>query len=484
MSVPISEFIDVSISIAPTPQGLSGFGQLLFVSKTASSATVPITKEERVRYYSSMQAVAVDFPLATNEVNKCATAYYAQTPRPRDFLVGLVSATATPAYMYGTDLVDSLTSLKLVTAGGMTFKLDATDVVLKAINLSAITSFADAAAILQTAIQVARPGATCVFTKDQFLITSGTTGANSLIGAASAEVQSLATRISLMDNQSAVTVQGAVAETPTYALTQCEQVNNSFYGVVIPDEYADTAEVLNVADWVEARPKVFFNTSNDATILTSANSTTFVAQLKGKSLKKTLSIYSPIDSDYAGASVAGRAFTVNFEGTNTTITLMYKKLPTIAVASLNSTQRANMDRINCNAFIDVGGNSFFAESKMADGGYFDTVHGLAWLQNRIETDVFNLLYTSPTKVPYDDTGVSMIIAKVDEGLRQGVRNGLIAPGNTTDGTYLEMGYVITYVPVRDVSAADKGNRIYRGISFQAVGAGAIHKVVITGSFSE
>jgi len=69
-------------------------------------------------------------------------------------------------------------------------------------------------------------------------------------------------------------------------------------------------------------------------------------------------------------------------------------------------------------------------------------------------------------------------------LRQGVTNGLIAPGYTTDGTYLELGYRIDYIPVSDVSDADKGNRIYRGVTFIAVGAGAIHKITITGSFSE
>jgi hypothetical protein len=106
------------------------------------------------------------------------------------------------------------------------------------------------------------------------------------------------------------------------------------------------------------------------------------------------------------------------------------------------------------------------------------------LQNRIETDVFNLMYRSNTKVPYTDTGVSMIIQKVEQGLRQGVTNGLIAPGYTTDGEYLELGYRIDYIAVGDVSSADKGNRIYKGISFIAVGAGAIHKVTITGSFSE
>jgi hypothetical protein len=483
MSVPISEFVDVSIAIAPTPQGLSGFGQLLCLSRDAADGVAPIDAEERIRYYSSMTAVAADFPDVDNEVNKAATSYYAQTPRPRDFLVGLIAGQLSAAKLTGVAPVTQPT-LQAITNGGMTLLIDASNVVLTGVNLSTATTYALVATAIQSALQASRPGSTCTYTDNKFVITSGTTGLESHIGGATAESGGLATGLGVLATQNPVVVQGSDADSPAYAATQCEQTNNSFYGVVIGSEYADSQDVLDMADWVEARPKVFFNTTNDAVVLTAANTTTITAQLQGKSLKKTLSIYSPTVGDFAGASVAGRAFTVNFEGTNTTITLMYKKLPTINVANLNPTQRANMDRINCNAFLNVSGNSFFAESKMADGGYFDTVHGLAWLQNRIETDVFNLLYTSNTKVPYDDTGVTMIVAKVDQGLRQGVRNGLIAPGTTTDGTYLEQGYVINYVPVREVSSADKGNRIYKGVSFIAVGAGAIHGVVITGSFSE
>ena len=483
MSVPISEFVDVSISIAPTPQGLSGFGQLLLLSRQASEGDAPIDKAERIRYYSSMAGVAADYPDTASEVNKAATAYYAQTPKPRDFLVGLISGVETAGTLTGSAPA-ALTVLKAITNGGLTLPVDATPVVLVGVDLSATTSYATVATALTAALQASRPGSSVIYNGTAFVITSGTTGVTSRVQAATAESGTLGTSLGLMAAQNPVAVAGSAQETPAYAATKCEQTNNQFYGVVIGSEYADSQAMLDVADWVEARQKVFFNTTNDAQVLTSGNTGTFTAQLKDKSLSKTLTIYSKVPGDFAGASVAGRAFVVNFEGTNTTITLMYKKLPTINAVDLNSTQRANMDRINCNAFLYVGSNTFFAESKMANGGYFDTVHGLAWLQNRIETDVFNLLYTSGTKVPYTDVGVTMIVAKVTEGLRQGVRNGLIAPGTTTDGTYLEEGFLVTYVAVSDVSAADKGNRIYRGITFQAVGAGAIHKVVITGSFSE
>ena len=479
-SVPISEFIDVGIALAPTPAGLSGFGKLLFLSKEAAAGSNPILTTERIRQYSSMEALAGDFP--SGEINKAATVYYAQQPKPKFFMVGLIDGTATAAKATGSS-APNLTSLQAITAGGFSITIDGTLVVISAVNRSSTTSYLQVAAAVEAKLQVQLAGTQCDYDAGlgRFVITSPTTGATSTITVASADVSGLAAGLGLI---TAALVQGKAEESPTDALTQCEQFDNSFYGIALDSEYEDVTASLDAAVWTEARSKVFFNTTNDSDCLTPAAASTIAGQIKDASLKRTLSVYAPASGTYAGISVAGRAFTVNFEGTNTTITLMYKKLPTIPVAKISSSQKGHLDSINCNVFLDVGGTSFFAESKMADATFFDTVHGTDWLQNRIETDVFNLLYQSTTKVPYTDTGVSMIIQKVEQGLRQGVTNGLIAPGTTTDGTYLDLGYRIDYIPVSDVSTADKGNRIYRGITFIAVGAGAIHRVTITGSFSE
>ena len=477
-SVPLSEYINVNIALAPTPQGLAGFGQLLFVSPAASAGSAPILLAERIRPYGGLKGVLADYP--TGEISVAANVYYAQIPRPTYFYVGLVAGTNTAAFATGRG-APSLVAIQAVTAGGFTITIDGVLTVISAVNLSAVVSFAGAAAAIQAKLAIQKPGTTCTYVGTQFVITSPTTGLTSTITVASYDVGGLAAATGML---TAVLVEGAAGETPVAALTACEQMNNGFYGVVLDTQYDDTQAAYDAAVWAQARDKAFFNTTNDAVCLTNTNTNTIVGKIAAASLGNTLSTYAPVAGSYAGASVAGRAFTVNFEGTNTAITLMYKKLPTIPVAGISSPQNANLQKINCNVFLDVGGNSFFAESKMGDGGYFDTKHGTDWLQNRIETDVFNLMYQSPTKVPYTDTGVSMIIHKMTQGLRQGVNNGLIAPGYTTDGTYLELGYRIDYVAVGDTSAADKGNRIYKGISFIAVGAGAMHKVVITGSFSE
>ena len=65
---------------------------------------------------------------------------------------------------------------------------------------------------------------------------------------------------------------------------------------------------------------------------------------------------------------------------------------------------------------------------MANGAYFDEVHGLDWLQNAVQTECYNLLYQSKTKIPQTDAGVNQIVTTIGKVLHEGVSNGLIAPG--------------------------------------------------------
>jgi hypothetical protein len=121
---------------------------------------------------------------------------------------------------------------------------------------------------------------------------------------------------------------------------------------------------------------------------------------------------------------------------------------------------------------------------MANGSWLDTTHGLLWLENRCEVDLFNLLYINNTKIPYTQAGINTVISTLDRSLQAAVRNGLAGPGYLPDGTFLPEGYVINAVSLGDTPTSDKSNRIYQGISFQMVGAGALHEVVVSGEYSE
>lgn len=82
---------------------------------------------------------------------------------------------------------------------------------------------------------------------------------------------------------------------------------------------------------------------------------------------------------------------------------------------------------------------------MANGDFFDERHGLDWLQNYVQTNLYNLLYTSTTKVPQTEAGITRLLSNVEKSLDQAVQNGLIAPG-VWNGATLVSCHQVTHCP--------------------------------------
>ncbi|WP_163468262.1 DUF3383 family protein, partial [Klebsiella michiganensis] len=74
-----------------------------------------------------------------------------------------------------------------------------------------------------------------------------------------------------------------------------------------------------------------------ANVLDITNTTELASQLKALGLSKTFVQFSR-NSPYAATSLFGRAATVDFQGSNTTITLAYKQEPGVVAESLSESQ--------------------------------------------------------------------------------------------------------------------------------------------------
>lgn len=492
MSVPYDNIVNVSIGIAPTPVALPGFGNLLFLANNPSDALgVDIDETNRVQTFGSLPEVVAAFPASGNagnlEVVAAATAYYAQVPTPLTFMVGAVLNVPHEGSLESTAHSD-LATFKAISSGGFSIEVDGgVAAALTPIDFSNVTSLAGVAQLINAQFITDTLGATCIYLDGKFKIVSNTTGATSAILPLTVDVGGLAAALGLLSTSdpAPVAIAGVAAETPLIGLQQCDLFDSTFNEVITDKMWRDSAHALAVSDYCQATKRIFGNTTNDANCLgISTAPTTIAGQIDAKSNGNTVQSYSAVAAEYPSASVLGRINTVNYQGTNTTLTLMFKKLPTITVADLNSTQKKALESINVNSFLKVGATSLYSDGRMAGGGWLDTVHGVAWLEKQIQLNVFNLLYASTTKIPYTDAGIALVVQQVDLALQQAIRNGLVAAGNDSEGNYIPAGYEIYSVPVTQVSASDKGNRIYNGITFKAVGAGAIHGSTITGSFSE
>lgn len=259
----------------------------------------------------------------------------------------------------------------------------------------------------------------------------------------------------------------------------------NWYGLGIADkeDIADD-DWLKVAAAVEASgvSRILAITTSDPATMDATSTTDLAYKLKAAKYGRTFVQYSS-SNKYAALSAFGRAFTVNFNGSNTTITLKFKQEPGITYETLTTDQAAALDARNCNVFVYYQNDTAILQQGVMSGGdFFDERHGLDWLQNYVQTNLYNLLYTSTTKVPQTDAGVTRLLSNVEQSMDQSVTNGLVAPGvwnggpigQLNSGDTLTKGYYVYAQPISEQAQADREARKAPVIQVACKLAGAVH----------
>ncbi|EHO7201398.1 DUF3383 family protein [Salmonella enterica] len=219
---------------------------------------------------------------------------------------------------------------------------------------------------------------------------------------------------------------------------------NSWYGLhlAVPvADYPDDADLISVSSAIESATvsRILAITSSEADILSSAVETDLATKLKAAKYSRTYIQYSST-SPYAALSAFGRAFTVNFNGSNTTITLKFKQEPGITYETIGTSQANALEAKNCNVYVYYENDTAILEQGvMCNGDFFDERHGLDWLQNAVQTADYNTLYTSTTKIPQTDAGTTTRIANIEKVLDVADKSGLFAPGIWTGGPMGQLG---------------------------------------------
>jgi hypothetical protein len=283
---------------------------------------------------------------------------------------------------------------------------------------------------------------------------------------------------------------GSAAETALAAATLLDQsFGQQFYASVVPE--AVPAEHLALAGFYEATTNkhIYGVTSLDTAETLTTNTTSIGYQLRALNYKKTVVQYSSTNAN-AVVSLLARILTTDYTGNNTVITLMYKNEPGIVAESLNSNQMAALALNNVNVFVAYNnGTAIIEKGQVSSGDFVDTITGADALAIAVQTGVFNLLYTSTTRIPQTDAGANQIVNAIENVCSQYVRNGLCAPGvwdqagfgELTTGDFLPKGFYVYAPPLSSQAAADRAARRSVPIQVAVKLAGAVHtvNVVIT-----
>lgn len=482
----VSDVVNVTINLLPIAAPTRNFGALAIIG---DSNVVDVN--ERLRTYTTLDGVASDFGTSAPEY-LAADLFFSQNPQPAILYIGRWAATATAGELKGgvisvVNQATLLTTLQAITTGGMTITIDATPVTLSNLNFSAISNLNGAATVLDTALA---SNADCVWdgTNGQFIITSHTAGPSSTVSFATdpGSGAPLATDLALTAATAAVEVNGISAEEPVAAVTAINPLNADVYGLM----FATTASITNVqheavATYVEgATPSHIYGVNiMDSGVLNPTSTTDLGYILGNMNLSRTFWQYSS-SSPYAIASMFGRAFTVDFTANNSVITLKFKQEPGVTAETLTETQAAAIDAKHGNVFVKyMNDTAIIQQGVMANGFFFDERQGADWLQNQVQTDVYNLLYTSPTKIPQTDPGIHQIATTIEASCDRAVNNGFVAPGIWTSSLEfgllkqnqaLAKGYYVYAPPVSSQSQSDREARKAPTIQVAIKLAGAVH----------
>jgi len=480
----VNRVVNVTINLAPTAAPVRNFGALLILG----SSDV-IDTNERLRSYSDLDGGAEDFGTASPEY-LAMDAFFSQSPQPSLVYVGRWAQTATAGRLNGGVLSaaqQDISNFDAITNGSMKIDVDGVTKTLSALNFSSVTNLNGVASIIQTALA----GASCVWdaVSQRFVIESGTTGTSSTIGYASATGSGtdISAMLNLVTGIASPPVAGVAAETLLAAVQELADISNDWYGLMVATATPPgNSDHLAVASFIEgaSQSHIYGITITNPSVLDSTVTNDLASLLKAAKYKRTFTQYSS-SSPYAVASMYGRAFTVNFEANNTTITLKFKQEPGITAETIKESQANALEAKNCNVFVNYNNDTAIIEQGvMANGYFFDEVHGTDWLQNAIQTDCYNQLYQSPTKIPQTDDGTHILVTTIEGTCSRAVNNGLAAPGiwnsagfgQLKQGQMLSSGYYVYAPPVATQSQPDREARKAVPIQTAVKLAGAIHSV--------
>ncbi len=476
-TLPVTRNVNVQVTMSPRATAGRNFGAMLILG-----ATDVIDVDQRVRSYANIADVVADFGTEAPE-HLAAMAFFAQSPKPTTLQIGRWAKNATTGALVGRVLAGEelkASNFTGISAGNVTFVIDGEQVALSGIDLSNETNLNGVASKLEEALQ---SKGFVKFDGKRFVVTSASTGTDSKVTVQ--ETSDMGDKLGF--GVGARSVDGAQAETLEKAVAEMVKRPN-WYGLIIA-EPVDAETAVKSAGLIEASEvkHVIGFTSQDSRELDPMNDESLGAKLKANGFKRSIVQFSS-HHPQAVASVFGRMATVKFEGSNTTITLKFKQEPSVIAENLDTESDKALTAKNINVFAAYNNDSaILQEGVTSSGDFIDEIHGLDWLESTVQNQIWNLLYTTATKVGQDEQGMAQLRAVINKALDKGVNNGLIGAGvwNGDEfgllkkGDVLPTGYYVYMEPLEEQLQADREARKAPMTQIAVKLKGAIHFVDVS-----
>lgn len=492
------------INVALLPEGeAAARDNMNVVAVVTSQQTGPLSSANRYELYSDIASVAADFGTAS-QMYQHATAFFGTNPNPINAGGVLVagywrgaseSVAATAATLTGAQLVETtvVDQMQAISDGSMSITIDGGAVVLSSLDFRAVTSLDDIATIVDTALTT---NASAEVVNNAIVITSATTGALSLMEYAVAHTSGTfaGVLLGLAEGTGAVTVQGVAAEvlsaeTQVAAVTALKALVN-FKGVTFIDEDTDVNRAL-MAAWAQANSVLVYEAFSGATYLALDADTNVVWANKLAGYTNYRMLYSAAGNRRMATSYMARAHTVNFNAERSALTMHLKTLAVTAEEYSQTTITA-AKAVGLDIYTTIKNTAAILTSGSND--FVDNRYNLIAFVDAVQTDMYNLLKLTSTKIPQTQRGVNQLIDQGEKTTRGFVRAGVFAPGTWSSPDYFgdretferavsENGFYWLAGSLADQPQADRQARKSPVLQAAVKNAGAVHSVDIIINFN-
>ena len=307
MSIPASEIVTVNPGVLTAGGSAVDLNGLILTNST----TIPLGT---VAQFATAQSVSDYFGAGSTEYS-LASIYFNgfnnSLKKPGNLLMSQYPTASVGAYLRtGSFAAVTLAQLQAITPGVLTITVDGVVKTSSSINLSAATSFTNAATIIAAAF-TGGPTVTWNPQLSVFQFGSTTTGATSTITFGTGTISAALMTTSATG---AVVSAGSVAYTPAVAMAAIVAQSMNWAGMMTTFEPL-LADKIAFATWISQQNSkyVYACWDTDSNAIVSGNTTCFGAQVKALTLSGSVPIYK---SASIAAFVLGAMAAIDFTQTN------------------------------------------------------------------------------------------------------------------------------------------------------------------------
>lgn len=485
------------ISVQLLPEGLLAARDNMNVVAIITSEQTHLNSNRRYDLYRTSSAVAGDFG-TLSKTNDFASAFFGTTPNPISaggvLVIGYWRAAAetvaaSAAQVQGVQLSEAtaIGQLQEIADGSFSITIDGESHNIAGLNFQSAIDLNDVVSVIQAGLD---EKGLIKLNNGRIIISSPTVGASSTITALT-ELETgsfIGSILGLEGGGGSIVTQGAAeqtlpAETKLEAIAALKQQVNIKGATFIDKPTDDDRDQLAV--FAQANAMIMYDVFDSSeNLIVSESNPVWKIKLSGQQNYRCL--YSKAGNRKFAVSYMARAHVVNFSAENSAMTMQLKTL-SVPAESYTESELIAAKRVGLDVYTLIKDVPVVLTS--GANGFVDNVYNLMAYIDAVQTDMFNLLKQTATKIPQTTKGVNQLVDQGEKTSRQFVRAGVFAPGTWSspdsfgnlevfNRSIEQNGYYWLAGLLSEQSQSDRQERKSPVLQNAVKNAGAIHSVDI------